>query len=125
MVFITTCLFERNDILYDWSNCLLGAVLVAALRSHGEASVAVAEEGVVVIGHLCADNAANRTSLGEADACAGVYKLISRCLCTCVSLCLSFERFFGRQPAYVMRPILSVSYIYKPQYINMFRNTLF
>ena len=46
--------------------------MVAALNSHGEASVDVAERGCYAIGHLCVDNAANRTSLGEADACAGV-----------------------------------------------------
>ena len=45
--------------------------MVAALRSHGEASAAVAEAGVVAIANLCVD-AANRASLGEADACAGV-----------------------------------------------------
>ena len=43
---------------------------MAALRSHGEANAAVAEAGFGAIANLCVD-AANKTSLGEADACAG------------------------------------------------------
>ena len=46
-------------------------MLAAVLRSHCEASAAVAVEGCQAIANLCVDNAANKTSLGQADACAG------------------------------------------------------
>ena len=51
---------------------LLCAASVKALSAHGESSENVASKGLQAIGHLAADNAANRTMLGEAGACVGV-----------------------------------------------------
>ena len=71
----------------DWFRCynasLFGAVLVAALRSHGEASAVVAEKGLWAVAKLCYYNAANTTRLGEAGACEGVCV----CACVCMFLC--------------------------------------
>ena len=50
---------------------LIGAVLAAVLRSHGEASAAVAEQGLAAVGYLSVDDA-NATRLGEVGACEGV-----------------------------------------------------
>ena len=66
-------LFRKYLYLVDGRfNCLLGAVLVAVLRSHGEASAAVAPAGFRAIANLCAGNAANQTRLREAGICPGV-----------------------------------------------------
>ena len=59
---------------------LIGAVLAAVLRSHGEASAAVAEQGFRAIRTLSAGNTANKTRLGEAGACEGVWIVLARCV---------------------------------------------
>ena len=73
-------------------NCVLGAVLVAVLRSHGEASAAVSKEGFVAIGNLCVGNAANKTRLREAGICAGASpgfaRVVSEMMFGCVLLLL-------------------------------------
>ena len=52
---------------------LSGAALVVALRAHGPSSAAVAEQGLGAVLNLTANNAANRTLLGEAGVCPGEY----------------------------------------------------
>ena len=56
---------------------LIGAVLAAVLRSHGEASAAVAERGLAAIARLSYSNGVNAARLGEAGACEGVWTLLS------------------------------------------------
>ena len=51
---------------------LVAKALVVALRSHGEASAAVAAQGLAAITNLSDGNATNRTRLGDAGACEGV-----------------------------------------------------
>ena len=63
---------------------LVGAALAAALRSHGETSTAVAEEGLGAIASLSTGNAANRTRLGEAGACKGVVMRLAGLLRFCL-----------------------------------------
>ena len=53
---------------------------MAVLRSHGEASAAVAEQGLWAIRNLWYGNAANNTRLGEAGACEGVWILLAWCV---------------------------------------------
>ena len=55
-------------------------MLAAVLRSHGEASAAVAEQGFGAIRNLSCGNAANNTRLGEAGACEGVWIVLARCV---------------------------------------------
>ena len=55
-------------------------MLVAVLRSHGEASAAVAEQGLWAIRNLWYGNAANNTRLGEAGACEGVWIVLAWCV---------------------------------------------
>ena len=55
-------------------------MLVAVLRSHGEASAAVAEAGLLAIRNLSCGNAANRTRLREAGACEGVWIVLACCV---------------------------------------------
>ena len=45
--------------------------MVSALHSHGEVNAAVATTGFWAIAYLCLNNTANKTSLGQADACTG------------------------------------------------------
>ena len=51
---------------------LMGAALVAAFRSHGEASAVVAEEGLRAITIVAALDPANTKRLGEAGVCEGL-----------------------------------------------------
>ena len=66
---------------------LLGAVLVVALRAHGPSSAAVAEHGFRAVVNLAANNAANKTLLGEAGVCPG------ECVCACVQASV-FTQYF-------------------------------
>ena len=50
---------------------------MVVLRSHGEASAAVAEQGFGALVNLSAVNAANHTRLGEAGACEGVWIVLA------------------------------------------------
>ena len=50
---------------------LCAAALVVALRAHGPLSAAVAEQGFWAVRILAANNADNRTLLGEAGVCPG------------------------------------------------------
>ena len=60
---------------------LIGAVLAAVLRSHGEATTAVAEQGLAAIANLSAGNAvSNVARLGEAGACEGVWIVLAWCV---------------------------------------------
>ena len=64
-----------------------GAVVVAVFRSHGQASAAVTVAGLEAIVNLSVGiNAANRTRLGEAGACKGVWTRS-----TAVWLCFKFS----------------------------------
>ena len=62
---------------------LIGAVLAAVLQSHGEASAAVAKQGLAAIANLSFDDA-NKTRLIEAGACEEVWIVLARCVCVCV-----------------------------------------
>ena len=53
---------------------------MVVLRSHGEASAAVAEQGFGAIVNLSYGNAANNTRLGEAGACEGVWIVLAWCV---------------------------------------------
>ena len=63
------------------ARALLGAASVTALTAHGESSERVASNGLYAIGHLAANNPANRTRLGESGACAGVWPLVGESVC--------------------------------------------
>ena len=54
-------------------------MLAAVLRSHGEASAEVAEQGLWAIRNLSCD-AANKTRLGEAGVCEGVWIVLAWCV---------------------------------------------
>ena len=53
---------------------------MAVLRSHGEASAAVAEKGLWALRNLSFCNDANKTRLGEAGACEGVWIVLAWCV---------------------------------------------
>ena len=55
-------------------------MLAAVLRSHGEASAAVAEHACEAVRHLSVGNNSNRTRLGEAGACEGVWIVLAWCV---------------------------------------------
>ena len=54
-------------------------MLAAVLRSHGETSEAVAEQGMVAVRNLSCDDA-NQNRLGEAGACEGVWMVLAWCV---------------------------------------------
>ena len=55
---------------------------MVALRSLGESSAAVAEEGLGAIENLSAGNATNRTRLGEAGVCEGLLQRLACVVCS-------------------------------------------
>ena len=73
------CIMMSNSVIRCFHVSLIGAVLVAVLRSHGEASAAVAKQGLAAIRNLSCD-AANNTRLGEAGACEGVWIVLACCV---------------------------------------------
>ena len=86
---------EKLIALFSFYLCLsaclswttLWAVLVATLRSHGQANAALANIGLRAIANLSIDHPANRTRLGEADACAGQRTRHTMCASVGVAAC--------------------------------------
>ena len=56
------------------NGCCCRVVVVSVLRRHAESTADAAEGGLSAISSL-AEDAGNRTKLGECDACAGVWVL--------------------------------------------------
>ena len=64
---------------------------MVALRSHGEASAAVAEKGLWAFAKLSFD-IANTTRLGEAGACEGVWIVLAWCVLFVLFVFVFFHR---------------------------------